>query len=148
VIHYRSLLYPINAEKYWETGQHDSAFRANNYLSRQHERHTDLMDVLSGYQPSAAIALDEMAALCGFSGNTGMDGNQLWQSWQAGNIAAIRHHGETAALNTYLIYLNWERNRGNLSEHQHQQQCDNIRAQLQASEQPHLIEFETNWIEI
>ena len=53
VIHYRSLLYPINAERYWETGQKDTSFRYNNYLSRYHDRHTDLMDVLAAFQPRA-----------------------------------------------------------------------------------------------
>ena len=54
VIHYRSLLYPIDAGHYWENGQNDTSFRYNNYLSRFHDRHTDLMDVLAAYQPRAS----------------------------------------------------------------------------------------------
>jgi predicted PolB exonuclease-like 3'-5' exonuclease len=148
VIQYRSLLYPINAARYWDTGQHDASFRSNNYLSRFHQRHTDLMDVLSGHQPRAAIGLDEIATLCGFPGKSGMDGGAVWQTWLDGDIAKIRSYCETDALNTYLVYLNWERNRGNLGAEQYLQQCDSIRAQLKASEQPHLIEFERNWIEL
>jgi predicted PolB exonuclease-like 3'-5' exonuclease len=62
VVHYRSLLYPINAEHYWESGQNDTNFRYNNYLSRFHDRHTDLMDVLAAYQPRASAPLDEIAS--------------------------------------------------------------------------------------
>jgi predicted PolB exonuclease-like 3'-5' exonuclease len=47
VLHYRALRHGIVAQRYWETGAEDQSFRWNNYLSRYHERHTDLMDVLS-----------------------------------------------------------------------------------------------------
>jgi len=148
VMHYRSLLYPVNAEKYWDNGAIDPSFRANNYRSRFHDRHIDLMDVLSGYQPRAAITLDEIATLCGFPGKTDMDGAQVWQTWLAGDMASIRHYCETDVLNTYLVYLNWQRNRGKLTAPQYQQQCEQIRVYLKASEMPHLVEFEKNWIDL
>ena len=107
VIHYRSLLYPINAEHYWETGQNDTNFRYNNYLSRFHDRHTDLMDVLAAYQPRASAPLDEIASLCGFPGKMGMDGSKVWDSYARGDIQSIRDYCETDVLNTYLVYLNF-----------------------------------------
>jgi predicted PolB exonuclease-like 3'-5' exonuclease len=148
VIHYRALLYPINAQRYWDSGQHDSNFRYNNYLSRYHERHTDLMDVLAAYQPRAAIRLDEIATLCGFPGKMGMDGSKVWKTWLEGNIKAIRDYCETDVLNTYLVYLNWERNRGNIDAHDYQLQCERVRQELKDSGLPHLIEFEQNWIDL
>ncbi len=146
VIHYRSLLYPIRCERYWDSGQHDRDFRFNNYLSRYHERHTDLMDVLAAYQPRAAVRLDEIATLCGFPGKMGMDGSKVWETWLQGDIKAIRDYCETDVLNTYLVYLNWERNRGNIDNTQYDQRCAMIREQLISSGQPHLIEFEKNWV--
>ena len=53
VIHYRAMINGVAAPRYWETGDDDTTFRWNNYLSRYHSRHTDLMDVLAGYQPRA-----------------------------------------------------------------------------------------------
>ncbi|MEE8107992.1 MAG: 3'-5' exonuclease, partial [Gammaproteobacteria bacterium] len=50
VLHYRSLLHGVNAPRYWETGDEDQGFRWNNYQGRFHWRHTDLMDVISGFQ--------------------------------------------------------------------------------------------------
>ncbi|MDX1697644.1 MAG: 3'-5' exonuclease, partial [Thiohalobacterales bacterium] len=66
VIHYRSLLHGIQAPRYWDTGGDDRDFKWNNYLGRYHERHTDVMDVLAGYQPRASARLDEIGTLLGF----------------------------------------------------------------------------------
>ena len=54
VLHYRALRHGISAPRYWETGDIDNSFRWNNYLSRYHWRHTDLMDVLAGFQPRSS----------------------------------------------------------------------------------------------
>ncbi|MCZ6796357.1 MAG: 3'-5' exonuclease, partial [Gammaproteobacteria bacterium] len=119
VIHYRSLLYPLNAGHYWENGQNDTSFRYNNYLSRFHDRHTDLMDVLAAYQPRASAPLDEIASLCGFPGKMGMDGSKVWDSYARGDVKSIRDYCETDVLNTYLVYLNYQRNRGQLDQQQY-----------------------------
>ncbi|MBC8210707.1 MAG: 3'-5' exonuclease [Gammaproteobacteria bacterium] len=148
VIHYRSLLYPLNAQRYWDRGQHDSEFRHHNYLAPSHQRHTDLMDVLSACQPQAAISLQEIAVLCGFPGQMSMQGSKVWETWLQGDLQAIRHYCETDVLNTYLVYLNWERNRGNLDPSQYQAQCQRVRDELKNSSQPHLIQFENNWIDL
>ncbi len=147
VIHYRSLLYPINAAHYWETGQNDNSFRYNNYLSRYHERHTDLMEVLAGYQPRASAPLDEIASLCGFPGKMGMSGAKVWDAYQQGEIEAIRNYCETDVLNTYLVYLNYERSRGNFDQVRYQSECEMVRNELKASSQPHLQEFENAWLD-
>jgi predicted PolB exonuclease-like 3'-5' exonuclease len=47
VMHYRCMLHGVRAARYWETGDEDNAFRYNNYLSRFHWRHLDLMDVIA-----------------------------------------------------------------------------------------------------
>lgn len=145
VIHYRTLLYDINAAHYWETGQNDSSFRYNNYLSRFHDRHTDLMDVLAGYQPRASAPLDQIATMCGFPGKMGMDGSKVWPAYAAGEIKSIRDYCETDVLNTYLVYLRFELNRGNIDSEQYQQRCDELKQQLTQMQQPHCDEFLQNW---
>ena len=148
VIHYRSLLYPVNAEHYWETGQNDTNFRYNNYLSRFHDRHTDLMDVLAAYQPRASAPLDEIASLCGFPGKMGMDGSKVWDSYARGDIQSIRDYCETDVLNTFLVYLNFQRNRGQIDQQQYLDECQLVRKTLAESSEAHLIEFEKAWIEL
>jgi len=69
VLHYRALVHGIVAARYWENGDEDRDFRYNNYTSRYHARHTDLMDVLAMYQARASAPLDEVAKLGGFGGS-------------------------------------------------------------------------------
>ncbi|HEV7432531.1 MAG TPA: 3'-5' exonuclease, partial [Steroidobacteraceae bacterium] len=63
VLHYRALMAGVQAPRYWETGDDDTSFRYNNYLSRYHWRHLDLMDVLSSFQMRARASLQDMALL-------------------------------------------------------------------------------------
>ena len=60
VLHYRALFHGVQAARYWETGSDDQNFRWNNYLSRYHNRHTDLMDTLAGYEYRAVAPLDQI----------------------------------------------------------------------------------------
>jgi predicted PolB exonuclease-like 3'-5' exonuclease len=147
VIHYRSLLYPINAEQYWETGEQDSHFQDNYYQGKYHHRHTELMTLLSGFQSSAHVPLNEIATLCGFPGTFEMNVDQVWDSYQAGGINDIRNHCESEVLGTYLVYLNHQRNLGSIDLAQYQSECKIVRDNLMGSDQPHLISFEKVWLD-
>jgi hypothetical protein len=147
VIHYRSLLHCVAAPRYWDTGGTDRDFKWNNYLGRFHERHTDLMDVLSGYQPRASAKLDEIASLLGFPGKTGMSGARVWDSCLAGDIAGVRNYCETDVLNTYLVFQRFELIRGHLTADGYRRVCDELRQELIAQDRPHLNEFLANWPE-
>ncbi|MGA7800274.1 MAG: 3'-5' exonuclease [Gammaproteobacteria bacterium] len=145
VIHYRALLHGVQAPRYWETGDEDREFRWNNYLNRFHERHTDLMDVLAGYQGRAVAPLDEIATLLGFPGKMGMSGAKVWDNYLAGDLAGIRNYCETDVLNTYLVYLRFELMRGRLSGDQFAAECGLLREALAAEDKPHLNEFLAVW---
>ncbi|MEN8107895.1 MAG: 3'-5' exonuclease [Pseudomonadota bacterium] len=145
VIHYRSLLHGIAAPRYWDTGGDDKNFKWNNYISRYHERHTDVMDVLAAYQPRAAARLDEIASLCGFPGKMGMDGSKVWDAFLDGEIEGIRNYCETDVLNTYLVYLRFELIRGHLSAAAYDKACQQVRDELQKEDKPHFTEFLQNW---
>ncbi len=145
VLHYRALLHGAPAARYWDTGEHDRDFRWNNYLSRYHARHTDLMDVLSGYQSRAAAPLEEVALMLGLPGKLGMRGAEVWDKYRAGKIDEIRNYCEIDALNTYLIYLRWELLRGNLDREQWQREQLLLRAALKTDGRPHFSAFLANW---
>jgi predicted PolB exonuclease-like 3'-5' exonuclease len=132
--------------RYWDIGEEDSSFRWNNYLGRFHWRHTDLMDVLSGYQPRAVAPLDEVAVLLGLPGKLGMHGSKVWDSYQAGDIDGIRHYCETDVLNTYLVYLRFELLRGKLRETDYRRECQLLRDTLAAENKPHPNEFLRAWV--
>ena len=145
VLHYRALLHNVAAPRYWETGDNDVTFRYNSYLGRFHWRHVDLMDVLSGYQLRAAAPLDAMARVLGFPGKQGLDGTGVWEAWCEGRIGDIRNYCETDALNTYLIYLRFERMRGNLDAAGCDEAVRRVRDMLAASGQDHLKRFYEAW---
>ncbi len=144
VLHYRGLINKVQASRYWETGEDDSSFKWNNYISRFHSRHTDLMDVVAGYSNRAFAPLDEIAVLLGFPGKMGMSGAKVWDQYQAGEIKQIRDYCETDALNTYLVYLHWQYVKGNLNDGSLEQEYQLIKQTLQKGE-PHLQEFLENW---
>ena len=145
VLHYRALLHGVSAPRYWEHGDEDQGFRWNNYLSRFHHRHTDLMDVLAGYVPQCRAPLDPLARILGFPGKLGMDGDKVREAYHAGNIEAIRNYCETDVLNTYLIYLRYELIRGRLTEDAWRAECGRLREVLEAENKAHLREFLAAW---
>ena len=147
VLHYRALLHGIHAKRYWDTGDDDRDFKWNNYISRYHARHTDLMDVLAGYQPRANAPLDEIATMLGFPGKMGMSGAKVWDNYQAGDLKGIRDYCETDVLNTYLVYLRFEYMRGNLDDKDLKREYTLVRNTLAGMDQPHLHEFLEAWPE-
>jgi 3'-5' exonuclease len=145
VMHYRCMLHGVRAARYWEHGDEDSSFRYNNYLSRFHWRHLDLMDVISGFQARGRASLADMASLLGFPGKLGFSGAEVWGAWQAGNIQGIRRYCETDVLNTYLVLLSFERMRGKLETAAWETECARVRELLAASSEPHHREFLEQW---
>ena len=145
VLHYRALLHGVNAERYWETGDNDREFRYNNYLSRFHWRHIDLMDVLSGFHPGARASLDNTATLLGFPGKLGMSGDKVWSKYLEGELAAIRDYCETDALNTYLVYLRFQLMRRMLDETRYEMELQRLKAKLRDSGRAHLKQFLEAW---
>jgi predicted PolB exonuclease-like 3'-5' exonuclease len=147
VLHYRALRHGIQAPRYWETGDNDRDFKWNNYINRFHSRHTDLMDVLSGYQARARASLNQAAVLLGFPGKLGMSGDKVWQRWLEGGIREIRDYCETDVLNTWLVYLRYELMRGNLDAAGLEREFDLVRKTLRDMDQPHLNQFLEAWPE-
>ncbi len=145
VLHYRAMKLGIQATRYWETGDDDREFRFNNYLSRYHWRHVDLMDVLTGFQPRGGASLEQMATLLGFPGKLGMSGDKVWRCWLDGGIDAIRSYCETDVLNTHLIFLRFEYMRGNLDDRQLEREYDLVRRTIASLDVPHLNAFAEAW---
>jgi len=145
VLHYRALVHGISAQRYWDLGEDDREFKWNNYISRYHLRHLDLMDLLSLYQPRATAPLDEIAQLIGFPGKLGMDGSKVWDAFQRGEIAAIRNYCETDAANTYLVYLRFQLLRGMLTAEQYELEIAFAYDTLARSTASHWQEFIDAW---
>ncbi len=148
VLHYRGLIHGVQCARYWEMGEDDREFKWNNYISRYHMRHLDLMDLLAMYTGRANAPLDDMAKLIGFPGKLGMDGSRVWEAYQQGQLAQIRNYCETDVANTYLVYARFQMMRGVLSPDAYRQECELVRGELAGLNLPHWQGFLAAWPEV
>jgi predicted PolB exonuclease-like 3'-5' exonuclease len=145
VLHYRGLIHSVRAPRYWDTGDEDREFRYNNYISRYHMRHCDVMDLLALYQRRAVAPLEEIAQLLGLPGKLGMSGAHVWEAYQAGRLDAIRSYCETDVVNTYLVFLRFQAMRGALTHEEYEARCDLVRSTLTRSTEVHWQQFLAAW---
>ena len=145
VLHYRGLRAGVTADKYWDLGEDDREFKWNNYISRYHMRHLDLMDLLAMYQPRAAAPLDAMAKMCGFPGKLGMDGSQVHAAFLDGKLEDIRRYCETDVMNTYLLYCRFQKMRGGFTAAEYEREEMFVRETLGAIDEPHWVEYLAAW---
>ncbi|MDO9133378.1 3'-5' exonuclease [Hydrogenophaga sp.] len=147
VLHYRGLRHGVEASKYWDLGEDDREFTWNNYISRYHMRHLDLMDLLAMYSPKNNAPLDAMAKLCGFPGKLGMDGSQVYAQYLSGQTEDIRRYCETDVMNTYLVYCRFQKMRGGLTEAEYGQEIAMVKETLGnlAPNESHWNEYLAAW---
>ena len=148
VLQQRGMRHGVVAGRYWDMGQDehgDREHRYNNYISRYHLRHIDLMDLMAMYQSRANAPLDAMAKLCGFPGKLGMDGSQVYGAYLEGRRDEIRRYCETDAMNTYLLWCRFEKMRGRLDEAAYRREIGIARDTVTASEEPHWAEYLAAW---
>ena len=150
VLQQRGLRHGVAAGRYWDMGQDEDSdrdHRYNNYISRYHLRHIDLMDLLALYQSRASAPLDAMAKLCGFPGKLGMDGSQVYAAYLDGRRDEVRRYCETDVMNTYLLWLRFEKMRGRLDEAGYLREIALARATVGAIGEPHWAEYLAAWPE-
>jgi len=146
VLHYRAMINKVKAPRYWDLGEDDKDFKWNNYISRYHMRHLDLMDVLAMFNARANAPLDDIAQLCGFPGKLGMDGSKVWDAYRAGEIEDIRNYCETDVANTHLIFLRFQFMRGQLNLAEYEAEVRLVRDTLSTYQLPHWQAFLARWL--
>ena len=137
----RGLIHGVAAACFWNT---DDDNRYNNYINRFHERHVDLMDVLSLYGGRGS-PLDDVARLSGFPGKLGVGGDAVWDSYRRGEIAAIRNYCEADCVNTYLLYLRFQLMRCVYDGERYASECALVRELIGKRSEPHWREFLSLW---
>ena len=139
VMHYRALLHGISSIKYWDKGEDDRDFKWNNYLNRYHDRHLDLMDVLSGFKKPASLT--DIAQLIGAPGKYGIDGSKVSDFYLANDIKKIRDYCETDVLNTYLVFLRYKLISNSITNENYNNLIKEIFSLLDESNKEHWKEF-------
>jgi hypothetical protein len=147
VLHYRGLRHGVEASKYWDMGEDDREYKWNNYISRYHMRHLDLMDLLAMYSPKNNAPLDALAKLCGFPGKLGMDGSQVYPQYLQGRLEDIRRYCETDVMNTYLVYCRFQKMRGGFTAAEYDQEIGFVKDTLGqlAPTESHWQEYLAAW---
>lgn len=145
VLHYRAMINGVTASRYWEMGDEDRDFKWNNYLSRYHTRHLDLMDLLALYTGRANAPLDDLAKLCGFPGKLGVDGSQVWTLFQEGRLGEIRDYCETDVVNTYLVYCRFLLMRGVMTRASYEAEIELVHSSLSSLDGQHWKEYLAAW---
>jgi len=145
VLHYRGLIHGVQCPRYWDMGEDDKDFKWNNYISRYHSRHLDLMDLLAMYTGRANAPLDDLAKLIGFPGKLGMDGSKVWDAYQQGRVDEIRNYCETDVVNTWLVFARFQLMRGQFTRARYRQECEPVRGALSRLEGVHWKEFLAAW---
>ncbi|HEY3074050.1 MAG TPA: 3'-5' exonuclease, partial [Burkholderiales bacterium] len=140
----RGLIHGVAAACFWDTGQDNKDAKWANYINRFHDRHLDLMDVLSIYGGRGA-PLDEVSRLAGFPGKLGVGGAAVWETYRQGAVASIRDYCETDCANTYLLYLRFQMMRCALTREQYEREMALLRAFLEKQNLPHWTEFLSLW---
>ncbi len=153
VFNLRAMVHGVAAPTYWDLGGGDKEFKWNNYQSRYHTRHLDVMDALAMHNNRASAKLDVMARLCGFPGKVGgVDGSQVYDTWRAGQQEIVRKYCETDVMNTYLLYLRFLQITGSLSPEAYDEEMqvvvDTLDGLYRADPQgaSHWDEFLTAWV--
>jgi predicted PolB exonuclease-like 3'-5' exonuclease len=108
VLVYRAMVHRVVAADFYQVGEPYHSYRRRF----DEDSHVDLMDVLSFYGASTRLKLDEMAAVLGVPGKLGIDGKNVDELYQAGEVSTIRSYCETDVLTTALIYGRYAEHRG------------------------------------
>jgi predicted PolB exonuclease-like 3'-5' exonuclease len=140
----RGLIHGVTAACFWDTGADNKDMKWSNYINRFHDRHLDLMDVLSMYGARGS-PLDEIARLSGLPGKLGVGGGAVWDSYRSGEIAAIRDYCEADCANTYLLFLRLQLMRCAFTAERYASECALLRATLDKRPEPHWRKFLSLW---
>ncbi|WP_053958290.1 3'-5' exonuclease [Sulfobacillus thermosulfidooxidans] len=108
VLVYRAMVHGVAAPQFYLWGEPYHGYRKRF----DEDNHLDLMDVLSFYGSSPRMSLHEMARVLGIPGKLDMDGSQVWDRYQAGEIEAIREYCTADVLTTALVFGRYAYHRG------------------------------------
>jgi hypothetical protein len=79
-------------------------WEGSDYFARASDWNVDLKDILGGWARSAP-SLHEIASVCGIPGKLDVDGADVVDLWERGEVRRIVQYNECDALTTYLVWL-------------------------------------------
>lgn len=96
---------PVLVQRGLMHGINVSAYVGNpNYMHRYRDDHLDLMDWFSNYRASTPLSQNEMAAVLGVPGKLDVNGSEVAELYEAGDIETIRQYCTCDVATLALIY--------------------------------------------
>lgn len=93
----------------------------------------DICDDLSEFGASGKPSLDVIAKMLGFPGKTSVDGSQIEELYERGDLATIKDYCMQDTLNTYYIWLTIKLVRSQIDETRYREAIDNAESIVNAS---------------
>ncbi len=88
-----------------------------NYRYRYAENfHLDLLDSMGSFGAVRNLKLDTVCTMAGIPGKYDVSGDQVTDLYYAGKLDTIREYCQSDVLNTYWLFLKYERLRGTLTQ--------------------------------
>ncbi|MCB1800497.1 MAG: hypothetical protein KDI82_02300 [Gammaproteobacteria bacterium] len=132
MIHFRSLQGRISVPAYWQAVRERADF------------HVSLCDLIAppvGDRPS----LDTTARKLGFPGMLGVGEGDVYAAWLQQEPAKVQAYSDLAALNTYLLALQFFSMTGQVSRHDTERVHVRLRDELRRREMSHFGDFAAAW---
>ncbi len=139
VLKYAAMKHEVEAAWLYKMGD-----KWNNYNQKYSlDWHCDLADAFSDFGASAKVKMNELCAAFGLPGKIGVDGSQVMQMFDAGQLQEIRNYCETDVINTYLLYLTYQHHNGSMSKDSFAKCKKNLAEFLEKNSEmkPHFAEF-------
>jgi predicted PolB exonuclease-like 3'-5' exonuclease len=109
---YRAMRHQLAIPAFYRVGEPYHGYRKRY----DEDSHLDLMDILSGYGASPRVSLDEAAMLISVPGKLDVDGRDVVDLFEGGDIDRIRQYCSHDVLTTTLIFSSYAHHRGWLSD--------------------------------
>lgn len=139
--------YGISAPEWFNVHARGFEQRRNRY---NHAAHLDLMDFIGNFGATRMVGgLNLLANLIGKPGKTGIDGSQVQDMYQRGEVAAINDYCVCDVLDTYFVFLRSRLLTGQLSLEAEQERVDAARdwiaGQSESAACRHYLEHWGDW---
>lgn len=117
VLMLRALRYNLSCPAFYENDNPEhNKNKWENYRQRYSERfHIDLLDAVGHYGAARGMKLDQVCGMAGMPGKYDVSGDQVMELFYQNDLEKIREYCESDVLNTYWLFLKYERLKGNLS---------------------------------
>ncbi len=137
VIRYRAMLHGVVAPNLYRS---DGDFRFNNYQSRYHDLHLDLMDALSGYGASSRVGLGNWTRTLGLPGKSFLE-RSVYEHVLSDELARVIEYCKLDTVETLLAFLSFVHHRGELA-------ADELLRHVQAVREAMAAQPYTGWREV